>query len=142
MEFCELSFRSAVAYAPLRDFLATVLRKDRNLIGQDSEYWDRLGTDHHLEIGVEVKWSDIGYKTFLKWVQDADLPGSQLFAIAFEAAKQFATDVALGDFMASIEATNGSFLVFTHDLFAYNVYDVCNRDQFELNLYPSPLDAI
>ena len=141
MEFCELSFRSHLGHEPLCDFLAAALPVSRHLIGEKMEYWDRLGTDQQLAVGVEVQWSERGYKTFLKWVQEAEVPGPQLLTIALAAAREFDTEVAAGDVLETTESQPGRFMVAKPDGTVYKAVELCNGDQFELVLNSSPVEA-
>lgn len=141
MNFCELSFRSHVDSIPLSDFLSTSLGVDRNLVGEEMEYWDRVGTDHPLAVGVQVQWSELGYKTFLKWIQKAEVSGPQLLTIVLAAAKEFDSEVAAGDVLSPTESLPGQFMVAKPDGTVYKAVELSNGDQFELALNSSPVEA-
>lgn len=141
MRFYELSFRSHVDERRLCDYLAASLGVDRELLGNEMVYWDRVGTDHPLVVGVQVQWSDLGYKTLLKWVQESEVPGPQLLAIALAAAREFDTEVAAGDVLEPTESLPGEFMVVKPDGTVYKAVELCNGDQFELVLNSSPVEA-
>ncbi len=140
MKFYELSFRSHVDNRPLSDFLAASLGVDREFVGEQIEYWDRVGTDYPLAIGVKVQWSELGYKTFLKWIQEAEVPGPQLLSIALAAAREFDTEVAAGDILETAESRPGQFVVVKPDGTVYKAVELCNGDLFEVVPDLSPIE--
>lgn len=142
MEFGEISLRSQVAFESLCGLLAFAFSVERELVGEENEYWDRFGTDHPLVIGVEVGWSDLGYMTFLKWIQETEVSGPQLLNIAMKAARQFDTEVAIGDIFAPEEDKSGRFLVANGNGDVYQAIEVSNGEVFEVALNSSPINPI
>jgi hypothetical protein len=141
MEFYEMSFRSCLNQNEATIFLGKSLGVDQTLIGDESEFWSRFGGDNPLSVGVGIRWSKRGYCTFLKWVQDSEIAGSQLLHMAILGAKHFNTDVAIGDFRAFAESQACRFLVANSDGAVFQAYEVSNGDIFELALNPAPLDT-
>lgn len=128
----ELSLREHVDQPRLTTFLADVLSVEKVKIGSHIDFWKSIGTPAELSIGLVVKFSASGFKTFATWHQKADMAPLELLKIAERASKHFMTEVAVGDCLGSPGASTDRFLVVTPESQLYRAYAISNSDVFEV----------
>src|SRR5262245_31071413 len=107
------------------------------MIGDELEYWDRVRTPAALRVGVTVQWAQLGYQTFLIWVQENELSDERELNIAKQAAGEFQTDVAIGNLVCS-EELPGEFLMIEKAGTVFGSDEVSNSDVFELSATGPP----
>jgi len=134
MEIFELSIRSHVDHDAVFSFLSEALNIAPCLIGNDAAYWERSGSPAQLAVGVKIRWSDNGYRTFVVWYQEAELSGSELLTIAMRAAEFFCTWVAIGDVMVSSNVQCDRFLIATPEGTIWRAHEKSNGELFELDV--------
>jgi hypothetical protein len=138
MNYYELSLRTHVAREAILEFLARFLGVRRDDIGSELDYWSRSGPNGgRLALGVTVRWSEKGYRTFVTWVQTPELPSSSFLRLAFEAAKHCSTEVAIGDVLHESDFAIGRYLVLTPNGQLWRAAELSNSDTFELRLVSS-----
>src|SRR5690348_1572319 len=115
MYFYELSLRDLVPEEAVARLLGTYFGLAPHQIGTQLEYAERLNTPMPLTIGLDVRSSAEGYRTFASWVHEADYPPASLLTLALEAARAFATEVAIADVIEPSEFAVGKYLIVSPD---------------------------
>jgi hypothetical protein len=137
MPMYELSLRDRVSREELFCFLSRTLGVDMQMIGDEFDYWDRVRSQSALSVGVGVRWSDRGYRTFLTWVQDSELSDQKLLSLAKEASEEFKTDVAIGNVLRRFGLL-GEFLIIDQTGQVFGSEELSNSDVFELSAVGAP----
>lgn len=112
MNFYELSLRSLVNEEQIRQFLAAHRGLNLPQIGTELEYLDRIGTATPLRLGLEVLFSETGFRTFAKWIEEAELSPNTFATLAAAAARCFGTEAVIGDVLTPSEEPDYYFLLF------------------------------
>jgi len=144
MNFYELSVRTLLSEEQVRQFLAARLGVDLQRIGSEADYWDRLKTSAPLMLGLTVLGADEGYRTLVRWVQDAELSPGALLTLAAEAARAFVTEVAIADVVEPTDFAVGQYLIVSPDGRVRKAFETENSARFELQPLPggAPLDDV
>jgi hypothetical protein len=136
MNSYELSLRALVPKNEVTLFLGTYFGVDPVRIGTEAEYWDRINTSSPLPAGLTVRASDEGYRTFASWVHESDLSPASFLTLALEAAKKFATEVAIADVVDPTDTAVGKYLIVSPDGRLQRAVELENSTRFELQPLP------
>jgi hypothetical protein len=132
MYMYELSLRDVVSHDELCSLIGEQLGIDKLRIGSDIEYWERAGTATALAVGVEISWTEKGFRTFLKWVCNSEITNDDLLIMAKIASQRFGTEVAVGDVRDPMANAMGLYLVFTPLGEVFRAHETSNSDVFEV----------
>jgi hypothetical protein len=128
----ELSLRTHVERRRLEAFVSEWFGVEPDRIGSALDFWESSASPSEILLGLDVQWSDTGFRTLVSIYRKTDLPNVSQLKLAESASKLFNTDVAVGDFTEPCETAIDQFLVVTPDGRIYRAYATQNADVFEV----------